>query len=289
MRIARVMLPLVLAGSVGLARVELKDDPPPVPEPKPGDVTGTIEPASKVAKLQAVSRNTLKTYTPESFDRKTGRFRFAGLPDDADYDVRIETADGRTIEGIDLAWIEARMVRLAALRRKDLGLPPEREHQFSMDDVNELLKWVEDWKDFMELKRVLYVQGHGQRATMLVELMRTRAFHASAGSVVWRMELWYMKNEFGGWDRLANAERVLHRRRINPAEWRKIDLQYFPELSAHVDADGRSKPLHFKLPAKADLSRGRLPNTGPNATTKPHIRGLDVKPEKPVPGFHFDD
>jgi hypothetical protein len=289
MRVAGVMLPLVLAGSAGLAYVELKEDPPPVAAPKPGDVAGTIEPAAKVAKLLAVSRNTLKTHTPQSFDRKTGRFRFSGLPGDADYDVRVVTTDGRTIEGIDLAWIEARMVRLAALRRKQLALPAEREHQFSIDDVNELLKWVEDWKDFMELKRVLYVQGHGPRATMLVELMRTRAFHASGGAIVWRMELWYMKNEFGGWDRLANAERVLHRRRIDPAAWRKIDLQYFPELSAHIDAAGKSKPLHFKLPAKSDLSRGRLPNTSPTVKTLPHIRGLDVKPEKPIPGFHFDD
>ncbi|MGB2820436.1 MAG: hypothetical protein WBF17_05610 [Phycisphaerae bacterium] len=289
MRIAGVMLPLMLVGSAGPARVELKDDPPPVAAPKSGDISGTIQPAGKVARIEAVSRSTLKTYAPESFEKTTGRFRFAGLPGDADYDVRVVTTEGRTIEGIDLAWIEARMVRLAARRRKDLHLPPERKHAFSMDDVNELMKWVEDWKDFMELKRVLYVQGHGQRATMLVELMRTREFHASAGAVVWRMELWYMKNEFGGWDRLANAERVLHRRRITPGEWRKIDLQYFPGLSAHIDADGKSEPLHYKLPEKGDLSRGRLANTDPNAKTMPHVRGLDVKPEKPVRGFQFGD
>ena len=288
MRIASVMAPLMLAASAGLARVELKEDPPPVPAPKAGDVTGTIQPASKVARLEAVSRNTLKTYAPKSFDKKTGRFRFSRLPGDADYDVRIVTTDGRTLEGIDLSWIEARMVRLAAKRRKDLGLPAERSQAFSADDVKELLKWVEDWKDFMELKRVLYVRGHGPRATILVELLRTREFYSSAGSIVWRMELWYMKNEFGGWDRLANSERVLHRRRIKPAEWRKIDLQYVPELSVHVGADGKSTPMSYKLPEKGDLSRGRLRNTDPKAKTKTHVAGLDVKPAKPIPGCQID-
>jgi len=289
MRIALAMLSWALVASAGPAAVELKDDPPPVAQPKPGDVTGTIVPAEKIARIEAVSRNTLKTYTPKRFDKATGWFAFAGLPGDAGYDVRVVTTDGRTIEGIDLSWIEARMVRLAARRRKDLGLAAERPHKFSPHDVKELLKWVEDWKDFMEIKRVLYVQGHGPRATLLVELLRTREFHSSAGSIVWRVELWYMKNEFGGWDRLANAERVLHRKRITPREWRAIDLQYVPELSAYVGPDGKSKPVHFKIPLAGDLSRGRLRDTSPTAKTKTHVRGLSVKPTEPLPGCQIDD
>ena len=289
MRMALGMLTLALAASAGPGAVELKDDPPPASLPKAGSVTGTIAPAAKVARVEAVSRNTLKTYAPRSFEKTTGRFAFADLPGDAAYDVRVVTTDGRTIEGIDLSWIEARMVRLAAQRRKDLGLPVERPHKFSPDDVKELLKWVEDWKDFMEIKRVLYVHGHGQRATLLVELLRTREFYSSAGSIVWRVELWYMKNEFGGWDRLANAERVLHRKRIKPQAWRKIDLQYVPELSVYVGPDGKSKPVHFKIPPAGDLSRGRLRDTNPTAKTKTHVRGLDVKGDKPLPGCQIDD
>jgi len=280
---------LVAAGAgVCLGAVELKDDPPVISRPKPGRVTGTIEPASKVAKIEAVSRPEKQTHAVTSFDRKSGRFTFAGLPGDAHYDVRVVTTDGQTVEGIDLSWIEDRMVRLAAMRREQLGLPAERQRRFTMQDVQELVKWVADWKDFMELKRVLYVRGHGKRATMLVELMRTREFHAAGGALVWRVELWYMQNEFGGWDRLANSERVLHRRRIPPAEWRKIHLQYYPALSVYVDPDGRSKPVRFKLPAKGDLSRGRLPNTDPQAKTVTHLRGLDVKPEKFPEGMVID-
>jgi hypothetical protein len=269
------------------AKVALKEDPPPVSAPKAGDVAGTITPPAMVAKVEAVSRNTLKTSQPAAFDKTTGQFRFANLPGDADYDVRVTTTDGRTIEGIDLSWIEARMVRLAAARRKQLNMPPEREESFDLDDAKAILKWVQDWKDFMEVKRVLYVNGMGKRATVLVELMRTREFHAAGGALVWRVELWYMQNEFGGWDRLANSERVLHRERISPAEWKKIDLQYFPELSAHVNPDGTSKPLHFKLPAKGDLSRGRLADSDPECKTQPHIFGLDTKSEGEVKGMHI--
>lgn len=267
---------IAVATSLCPAKIELKDDPPPVAPPKSGDVTGRITPAAKVASIGAVSRNTLKTYRPASWDKATGAFRFADLPGDADYDIRVTTTDGRTVEGIDLSWIESRLIRLAAERRKQLGIPPERQQRFTAQDANAILQWVDAWKDFMEVKRVLYVQGMGKRATVLVELLRTREFHASGGSLVWRIELWYMQNEFGGWDRLANSERVLHRRRITPAQWRKIDLQYYPELTAHVDANGLSEPLEFTLPAKGDLSRGRLPDTDPECKTRPHISGIDA-------------
>ena len=288
MRIATALLMLLSTVAICSAKVELKDDPPSAAKPKAGRVTGSIEPAAKIASIRAVSRTTLKTYSPESFDKRTGRFVFSNLPGDAGYDVRVVTTDGRTIEGIDLSWIDARMVRLAGLRRKELGLAPERKHEFSMMDVNELLKWVADWEDFMDIKRVLYVQGHGKRATMLVELMRTREFHAAGGALVWRMELWYMKNEYGGWDRLGNSERVLHRKRIGPAEWRQIDLQYFPELSAFIDVEGKSEPIRFTLPEKGDLSRGRLRNTEPVVKTRPRIRGLDVKPTQPPPDVQIE-
>jgi hypothetical protein len=281
-RIARWTLPLALAAWACLGAVPLVEDPPLIPVPKPGDIAGTITPPAKVASLEAVSRATLKTYKCESFDKQSGRFRFAGLPGDAEYDVRVNTADGGTVEGIDLSWIESRMLRLEAQRRKDLKLPEERKNQFGPDDAKAVLKWVEDWKDFMELKRVLYLRGDGTRAVLLVELMRTRDFYSAGGAFVWRMELWYMQNEFGGWDRLANSERVLHRKRITPDEWKKIDLQYYPELSVFISADGKSKPVHFTLPAKGDLSRGRLRNTEPTAKTEVHMFGVDTKGDAPT-------
>lgn len=268
-----------LGFALAFAGVELVDDPPPVAPPKAGTVRGTLRPPEKVTKLSLLTRlDSRKTWAPAKFDRKTGEFAFTGVPGDADYDLHVETADGRTIEGIDLAWMEARMVRMGEARRRQLGLTPERRQPFTADDANSVLKWVADWKDFLELKRPLYVCGHGRRATALVELMRTRDFHAAGGAYVWRVELWYFQNEFGGWDRLANTEKMLQRRRCSPAEWGRIDVSWLPELSVHVDANGASGAVDFTIPARTDPSCGRPAASEPELKTPPHVLGLDDKP-----------
>ncbi|HOD80904.1 MAG: hypothetical protein BWX88_00620 [Planctomycetes bacterium ADurb.Bin126] len=257
--------------------VKLQDDPPTVKTPKSGDLTGRIANPAKVADLSLVSRATRQTYTPKTWDRAAGRFTFASLPGDARYDLIIKTTDGRQIEGIDLDFCDLRMVRMAAERRKELGLPPERTQKFSADDAKAITEWISKLQDFMEIRRPLYIHGDGRRCTVLLELMRTREHYAGSGQFVWRVELWYFQNEYGGWEKVPNQERVLRRNRIAPGEWSKIHLEYFPELSAQVDQAGYCRPIEFTIPDKGDLSRGRLPNTQPEVKTPPHISGLDVK------------
>lgn len=169
------------------------------------------------------------------------------------------------------------MLRMAAQRRKDLGLPPERAHKFSADDAKAITDWIAKLQDFMEIRRPLYIHGNGRRCTVLLELMRTREHYAGGGQFVWRVELWYFQNEYGGWEKVPNQERVLRRQRIAPGEWSKISLEYYPELSGHIDEAGYCRPIEFALPEKADLSRGRLPNTQPEVKTTAHLSGLDVK------------
>ena len=287
MRRIGVFAAALIAG-LSLGAVELTEDKPPAPAPKPGDVRGRIVVAdgggNAISGLTAVSRITGKKHPPAQFDAKTGRFLFRGLPGDRRYDICFSTADGRRIEGIDLDFVDQRLVRLATERRKQLGLPPERAHTFSKDDVAGLLQYVKEMKEFMEDRRVLYIHGQGFRATLLVELMRTRKFYAAkAQEVIWRIELWYFKNEFGGWDKLPNQERVLHRRKIPFGQWRKISLEYYPQLSVYVSPAGRAEPIEFKLPAKADPSRGRAAGTHPKIKTRPHVLGLPAA-ESPAAG-----
>lgn len=262
----------IVGAAACLAAVELTEDKPVTRPPKRGSITGTIASAQAVTSIKAVSRTFRKDYKPSSFDAKTGRFEFRDLPGEASYDICVRMGS-RTVEGIDLSFVDARMLRLAALRRKQLRLPPEREHEFTTDDVQELLTWIRSFDDFMEIRRVLYVQGHGARATVLVELMRTRQFHASKGQIIWRVELWYFRERFGGWERTSKQEHVLHRKRTSPAAWRKIHLEYYPELSVYIDVDGESAPVNFTVP-KPDITRGRLPNTAPDIKTEPHLLGL---------------
>ncbi len=257
--------------------VKLQDDPPTVKAPKSGDLAGRIANPAKVADLSLVSRATRQTYAPKTWDRATGRFTFASLPGDARYDLVIKTTDGRQIEGIDLDYCDLRMVRMAAARRKELGLPPERTQKFSADDAKAITEWISKLQDFMEIRRPLYIHGDGRRCTVLLELMRTREHYSGGGQFVWRVELWYFQNEYGGWEKVPNQERVLRRQRIAPGEWSKIHLEYFAELSALVDQAGYCRPVEFTIPDKGDLSRGRLPNTQPEVKTPAHISGLDAK------------
>ncbi|MFB3890473.1 MAG: hypothetical protein ACE15C_00475 [Phycisphaerae bacterium] len=286
-------VPLLLAAILApcLAADKLAEDPPLVAKPKDGDITGTIAPAGKVSanSVTAVSRVTGKTYTPASFDKATGKFTFKNMPGDAAYDIVINTSDGRQIEGIDLDFADSRLLALAAQRRKDLGLPPEEPHEFGQQDVDALMNYVTKLEDFMEQRRVLYIQPHGPRATMLIELMRTREFYSSAGKIVWRVELWYFEYQHGGWERLPNQERVLQRERIDPDAWKKIDREYYPELTARIAADGtlkassgtvkaadgKSTEIKFNIPDKPDPSRGRPAGTEPNIPASPHVIGLE--------------
>ena len=278
--IATVCL-LLAAGSFG--KVKLTEDRPPVGPPKSGELTGRITPAADLVALTAVSRATGAIYLPAEFDKKTGKFIFRKLSGDASYDLCLDTRRGRRIEGIDLDFVDARLLRLAELRRKQLKLPPQPGRKFTAADAKALLKYVRDLKDFMEIRRVLYIRGHGRRATMLLELMRTREYHAAKGTIIWRVELWYFEYQHGGWERLANQERLLKRVRTTPELWRKINVEYYPQLSAYVDAAGKSRPVLFEIPAKGNITRGRLANTAPNVKTAPHILGLDVKAAATAP------
>ena len=275
------LLAAILAAGVA-AGPDIREDPPVASRPAAGDVTGQITPAVQVARVFAVCRATGKRYKSDKFDAKTGAFVFKDLPGDATYDVCLVTKDSRRVEGIDLSWHEARMLRLAAIRRRQLALPPERKRKFTRADAKELVRYVKDLKDFMNVRRVLYVAGDGLRATMLVEVMRTRPFHAQRGDeVIWRTELWYFRYRYGGWERAANVERVLERERIPASQWKAITLVYYPQLSAHVDEAGRSEPVKFEIPKTLDGARGRIAGTDPVQKTRPIILGVGKAKDRP--------
>jgi hypothetical protein len=243
----------------------------PTARAKSGDVTGTISPAGRVASVRLVSRETGESRKPDAWDADSGKFAFRKLPGAAGYDVAIRTADGRRIEGIDLSFTDERLLKLAEQRRRELGIKNPEPRKFTKDDAARLVEFAQKHGDFMDLRRPLYIRGDGRRATMLVELMRTRDFHAGRGQYVWRIELWYFENYFGGWARVDNQERLLERMRTTPAGWRKMAIEYRPELSVRIDAEGESEPVKFTLPEKIDPSRGRPANTKPDLDTKPHV------------------
>ena len=200
--IHNMALCLLLAAAAAMGGVALRDDAPVAAAPESGQVSGAVAPADKVASVRAVSRVTGKVYQPAALDKKTGAFVFRDLPGDARYDVCIALADGREYQGIDLDFADARLLRLAELRRKQLKLAPEPAHAFEADDAAWIARFVADQQTFTDANRAIYIQGHGRRATALVELMRTKDFVNSGGAVVWRVELWYFQFQNGGWEKV---------------------------------------------------------------------------------------
>jgi len=263
---------VVVSVVAAVTQNELREDQP-LPAPQNGTVTGVITPAEQVASLSLISRQTGASAEVSAFDQASGEFSFVDLSGDATYDVVITTADGRSIEGIDLSFVDARLLRLADLRREQLGVPAEEPQEFTQADADAILRYVQELQDFMDLRRPLYVAGHGQRATLLVETMRTREFHESDGNIVWRIELWYFGRHGGGWARVDNQNRLLRRVKASPAKWNEIQVEYWPELSVFIAADGTSEPITFDIPAEVDPSRGRPADTPPELETEVHILG----------------
>jgi len=296
---------IALAALACVAQVKLVDDPPVTTPPKAGKITGTIAPAKDVMEVYALPRYVSDTeqelkIKPASFNAQTGDFSFTNLKGDASYDICARLRDGRIIEGIDLAFVDARLIRLAEVRRKQLNLPPdEAPHDFSQEDADEIVKYTLDLRknDFFDYGRVFYVKGHGASATMLVELLRDpdREFYhefpeppgPDGPEIIWRVELWYFKWQHGGWERIANQERVLRRVRIPVKQWEKISVEYLPACSVYIDNDGRSAPAKLRIPDKPDPKTGRLSKSDPKLQTDPTILGVTAT--TPAPGSTSKD
>jgi hypothetical protein len=112
---------------------------------------------------------------------------------------------------------------------------------------------------FYDKARVLHMAADHKHATLLVELMRTRDFHSGkGGEIIYRVELWYFENLFGGWAKDKNTEKVLVRWRGQGTELPKR-WQFLPELGGVV-AGG--KAIEVVLPEKVSEGNGlagRLP------------------------------
>lgn len=278
-----VGLLLALAGGFALAGdpAELPEPEPMVDPPAKGKIEAFLTPAGRIQSVYLVSRATGKTFAPVSWEKEKGTVRFEQLPGDQSYDLVIRTPEGRNIEGIDLSFVDSPLLRLARKGRKLRGLEPLPTHRFTREDAKEIAAFASRQEDFMDWSRTLYVRGHGHLATALVERMRTRAFYAGAGEVIWRIELWYFQWQGGQWVRLPNQARVLRRERTSPARWAGIDVSYHPELSVFVDDQGKSVPVKFALPEKTDPRRGRPARSDPKLAQEPWVSGLDEKDPAP--------
>jgi hypothetical protein len=144
---------------------------------------------------------------PATPGKKTadGRIFFTNLKPATPYDLRLTLSDGRVLRGVNMAWYTREPANPDAGPLND-------------DDRKQIGALVSDVKSFYDISRILAINGDHDRATVLVERIRNARFDGGAsGEVIWRIELWYFNNDFGGWSEPPQTNKVLQRKRF-PAQ-----------------------------------------------------------------------
>ena len=212
-----------------------------------------LKTSAKVVRVVAVDRawaDVLKTSlaaTKDDFayeghvDEATGKFHVEHLLPGRTYDLIVWTKDE---QGKVVRWEGANMDYHRAI------VPSSA---VTAEDRKGIEALVTDPQQFYDKVRVLRMAADHQHATVLVELMRTRDFHSdTGGEVIYRVELWYFENLFGGWAKDKNTEKVLARVRGKPGELAE-NWQFLPELGGMVAG---SVEVKVELPEKAEVKRG---------------------------------
>jgi hypothetical protein len=197
---------------------------------------------------QAVAADS-KTPVSAKIDSKAQQVRFENLPADSPCDITLTLSDGTVLQGINLSWY-------------GLAAPKPDAAPLDDDDRKAITDLIYNPKAFENKQNILFMKGDNTRATVLVELIRDKDFHAADGNIIWRVELWYFENQFGGWAKVAQQNKVLRRERFKDqaafdAAVKKI--KWIPELGGITLPKGKSS-------AEITLPR---PALSPKEPTKP--------------------
>ncbi len=216
-------------------------------------VRGEVRSGAPVVRAAALDRS-----VPQKIADKEVRIReYAGtiagrtyaIPDlpPRTYDLYFETADGVRYEGVDLR-VEGSEKKLK-----------ERDRKAISGRVLRMKTWSNK-------KRVLRIEGNGEHAKALVELMRTNptSYDGKFGGtpVVWRVEIWYYHKLFGTWRR--EEWKVLRRFLGTPEQAKEWKWVFLPELGG-VEVKEAELRRDVTLPAPS-LSLGRMGVEFPEGT-----------------------
>lgn len=221
-----------------------------------GSIMGTINAGdAKITRVVAVDRQwaDVQKVTRTGKDQfvydasikpENGAFLITGLLPGRSYDLIVWTQnhDGGTTrwEGADMSY-----------HRPILPAKPITD-----EDKTWLNEFVMQIPQFYDKCRILWLAADHGHATALIELSRTREFYDSKnGDIVYRVELWYFENLFGGWAKDRNTEKVMARWRGKPPAI-ETNWQWVPALGGiAIKADGDHDPIKIEL-SKPDPKRG---------------------------------
>lgn len=194
------------------------------------DLAMRIElPAKVVPRSAEAVASAMKLKTDGRVEGQT--INFANLLPGTPYTIQIAMADGSVWRGVDMSWYNAEPAQADAGPITD-------------DDLAEIRSIITDVPSFYNKSSVVDVAGNHDRATVLVQLVRDKDFHAGANEVIWRIELWYFKFEAGGWAIVPQQNKVLERVRYKSHEaFHAVTdhIKWLPQLGGiRLDKD---KPL----------------------------------------------
>jgi hypothetical protein len=175
------------------------------------------------------------------------RVSFTKLLASTAYSVKITLADGKILEGVDMNWYTPEPAK------KNVGP--------ITDDDRKEIQAIMDVPSFYNRSDILLIKGDHDRAVILGRLIRDKEFHSDkGGEIIWRIELWYFKNEYGGWAKLNQVNRILHRERFkNQAEYDRETGRYqWVQMLGGIVLD-KDHPTQIKLTAAATQSVTTMP------------------------------
>ncbi len=117
---------------------------------------------------------------------------------------RLTLADGTTVQGVNLDWYD-----------EEEPKPDPRE--MTPEDRDEILK-ISSIDPFYNKHDIITLSGNHDRAAVLVQLVRDKDFYAGNGQVIWRVEIYYFKNQHGGWEKIAQQNKIVRRERFKTHE-----------------------------------------------------------------------
>jgi len=209
-----------------------------------GDLIVKLPPDAHAESISALSLtvaggedNPVEEATVSQDENNSPIATFSQLETGKPYDLRIVLGTGIELRGVNLSWYTAE---------------PAKPDAGPLDDGDreQIRALVSDVKSFYNISRIMMLQGDHDRATVLVERARTSQFHSDTGNeVIWRVELWYFKNEFGGWQELPQTSKVLVRKRFSTADEYQstvAGLHWLPSLGGIVlNKDGSSREIEI--------------------------------------------
>lgn len=212
-------------------------------------IEGKITPAGAAVSVSALDRDVPARTTARTVPLK--EYKGTVAPDGTSfkievppgtYDLHVELEDGRALEGADL--------RIAAEG------PPLKER-----DVKAIKDRIAKMRMFYEEKHVVAVAGAGERARVLVVLIRKgpTSYDGRAGGPVgvFRAEVWAFRKHTGSWVRKGTV-RVLRRFLVKRDELPKYrdEWRFLPELGGvDVKAGEKIKKDVIVPPASAKAER----------------------------------